>query len=143
MCIRDRSTIERCLVVDIKAATSLKTANDTNDGRSGLQYLVDISRSGALRPFVSFFLRQAARQSTDSINGVNWETNNVVERFDDIRERYEVARTAVAETVIAEHWPKGVPASQRVLQVLSTFCLLYTSISRWKCLQSVSLVLSP
>jgi hypothetical protein len=115
------STIERCLVVDIKAATSLKTANDTNDGRSGLQYLVDISRSGALRPFVSFFLRQAARQSTDSINGVNWETNNVVERFDDIRERYEVARTAVAETVIAEHWPKGVPASQRVLQVLSTF----------------------
>jgi hypothetical protein len=115
------STIERVLAVEIKAATSLKTSEDSPDGRSGLQYLVDVSRSGALRPMVSFFLRQAARQSTDSMNGLNGETDYAVERLDDIRERFEKARTEVAKLVLAEHWPKGVPASQRVLQVVSTF----------------------
>jgi hypothetical protein len=115
------STIERVLAVEIKAATSLKTPEDSPDGRSGLEHFVEISRTGALRPLVSYFLHQTAWKSTNSMNGSNVETNNAVEQLDDIRERFENARTEVAKTVIAEHWPKIVPASQRVLQVVSTF----------------------
>ena len=115
------STIERLLVVEIKAATSLKTVQDSPDGRSGLEYFVDLSRSGALRPFVSYFLFATARQMTWSMNGLNSETDFAVEQLDDIRERLEKARTEVAKTVIAEHWPTTVPASQRVHQVVATF----------------------
>lgn len=113
-----QSTIERCLVVEIKASTSLKSAKDTTDGRSGLEHLIEVSRSGALRPMLSHFLYRGARQLTDLLRE---EGDGGIERLDDIREDLENGRTSIAEDVIAKHWPKGVSASQRVLQVLSTF----------------------
>lgn len=111
------STIERILEVEIKMATSMKASGDTPDGESGHQHLVEISRSGALRPFVSYFLQQIAMSATRS----KQETDNKVNRLDRIRVRMETIRTEVAKEVLDKHLPKGTPASPRVLEVTATF----------------------
>ena len=113
-----QSTIERCLVVEIKGETSMKAAKDTPDGRSGLDYLKAISRSGALRPMLSYFLHTMAVTSTEDIRD---ETVQDVQSVDDIPLRIEGVRAELAEKALKKHWPKGVPASERVRQVTATF----------------------
>lgn len=113
-----QSTIERCLVVEVRANTSMKTARDTPDGRSGLDYLVAISRSGALRPMLSFFLHAMAVTSTEDIRD---EDTPEISSIDDVRLRIDGVRAELAERNLAKHWPTGVQASQRVRQVTATF----------------------
>jgi hypothetical protein len=113
-----QSTIERCLVVEIKADTSLKAPKDTPDGRSGLDYLVAVSRSGALRPMLSYFLHAMAVTSTEDIRDENVPD---VTSIDDVRLRIEGVRASLAEKALAKHWPKGVQASQRLRHVTATF----------------------
>ena len=113
-----QSTIERCLVVEVKADTSLKAPKDSADGRSGLDYLVAISRSGALRPMLSYFLHTMSQTSTAAIAD---ENELDVKSIDDIRLRFEGVRGQLAAAALEKHWPKNVPASQRVRQVTATF----------------------
>ena len=113
-----QSTIERCLVVEIKGGTSMKAAKDTLDGRSGLDNLVSISRSGALRPMLSYFLHTMSNASTKSIRDENQPD---VKCIDDIRLQMESVRGQLAEKALEKRWPKRVAASERVRQVTATF----------------------
>ncbi len=115
------STIERCLVVEIKTSTSMKTAEDSPDGQRGYEYLVNISRTHALQPMLAYHIRGYAWQKTLSLNGQNEQINFAVESLEESRERLEATRIKVAKTVLAEHWPRGVPVTPRVEQVTATF----------------------
>lgn len=115
------STIERCLVVEIKTSTSMKTAEDSPDGQRGYEYLVNISRTHALQPMLAYHIRGYAWQKTLSLNGQNEQINFAVESLEESRERLETHRTKVAKKVLAEHWPKGSAATPRVEAVTATF----------------------
>jgi len=115
------STIERCLVVEIKTATSMMTAEDSPDGQRGYEYLVDISRTHVLQPMLAYHIRRYAWQNELSLNGQNEKNGFVVESLEESRERLEATRIEVAKDVLAEHWPKGVPVSPRIEQVTATF----------------------
>lgn len=113
-----QSTIERCLVVEVRVATSLKFAKDTTDKRSGLDHLLEVSRSGALQPMLSFFIHGMAKESTRTIREGDGSTTD---GLDSIRQRFEKVRAEVAEESFAKYWPKHIAASQRVVQVTGTF----------------------
>ena len=68
-----QSTIERCLVVEVDTATSLKPAGrDTPTGLSGFQYFTQLSRENALAPIVSAFLMTTAGRIGHAGGLENW-----------------------------------------------------------------------
>jgi hypothetical protein len=108
------STIERCLAVDVKSSTSLKSATESPDGVSGLHHLSEISRLGTFRPAVAWFIHNQAkgvtRRLSDAADGKIEHINSINE----IREELGRARAAYTEWALGKYWPLDTPASERV-----------------------------
>jgi len=113
-----QSTIERCLVVEIKASTSLKTAKDSADGWTGHEYLVWLSQNGALRPMLSHYIFQMIGAASMQLRH---EGDHPVDSIEEIRERFEQARAYFADRALEKHWPKNIPVSERSRKVTGTF----------------------
>ena len=111
-----QSTIDRCLVVEVKTRTSLKSAEDTTDGISGHNYLVKISQEGALRPFVSWAIREFAERSNRIRAKGDASTS-----LEDVREGFEKNRVAETDDVLEKLWPQGTEESKRARRVTGTF----------------------
>jgi hypothetical protein len=114
-----QSTIERCLVVEIKGASSLKASETTPDGVSGYDHLATLSQIGALRPALSYFIRENAKVITGLARSVDSSTR--VTNMDEWRIRADALRSEYANIALAKHWPVGVTVSERVRKVLATF----------------------
>ncbi|HVB00135.1 MAG TPA: DUF3854 domain-containing protein [Acidimicrobiales bacterium] len=137
-----QSTIERCLVIEVKVDTSLKFAKDTPDKRSGLDHLLEVSESGALRPMLSFFIHGMAKESTRAIREGEVSAADVL---DEKRQRFEKVRAEVTEEAFLKYWPKNVPVSPRLIQVTGTFlagvALLVEFISEFEILNETEISL--
>jgi hypothetical protein len=113
------STIERSLIVEITAATSMKKSSMTPDGVSGLEYLVNLAESGALRPALSFFLYKTAERITAAARGADGSTP--ITDLDQWRILTDELRSKYAAGAMAKHWPPRVAVSERVRKVAATF----------------------
>ena len=113
------STIERSLTVEITAATSMKKAGMTPDRVSGLEYLVNLAESGALRPALSFFLYKTAERITAAARGADGSAP--ITNLDQWRILSDELRSQYAATAMAKHWPPKEIVSERVRKVAATF----------------------
>ena len=111
------STIERCLVVQVNAKTSLLPADRTPDGVSGHGHLVLISRTGALRPAFSHYIHRLMVNTNKRLRGERKKISNI----DEIRQQLEEFRVTATEKALEKHWPKDTPVSVRVRNVTGTF----------------------
>ena len=112
------STIERCLVVEIVAKTSLLPANRTPDGVSGYNHLVDLSQSGDLRPALSHYIFTMMQIANRALRG---EGPIAITHIDEQRKLFQAQRTESTNDALAKQWPEGVPASERARNVTGTF----------------------
>ena len=115
--VERQSTIERCLVVEVDTATSLKPAGpDTPTGLSGFQYLNQLSRDNALAPVTSAFLATTADRIGQAGGLGNWGTHLS-------KERTKLTTDAVTSRIS--------DATPRVVNVAGTFVSGATMFLEW------------
>lgn len=112
-----QSSIERCLVVEIDRETSLRAAGkDTPDGRSGFEYISQLSRDHTMLPITSAFLASMAG-TIEANGGLN---------------RWRSILNDTRTTLTADAVSKRIPsAPKRVINVTGTFISGATLFLEW------------
>lgn len=112
-----QSSIERCLVVEVERKTSLKAAGkDTPDGRSGFEFISQLSRDHMMLPITSAFLASMS-QTMHENGGLNRWRSLLSDR-----------RTALTDKAVSKRIPN---ASKRVINVTGTFISGATLFLEW------------
>jgi hypothetical protein len=111
-----QSSIERCLVIEVDKATSLRPAGDTPSGISGHEHFTELSRDHALVPISSAFLVAACQWIAYEGGLEKWKASLSSERT---RITSEAVATRVADT------------SPRVRNVAGTFLAGASTFLEW------------
>lgn len=112
-----QSSIERCLVVEVDRETSLKAAGkDTPDGRSGFEYISQLSRDHTMLTVTSAYLASTAGAIQEN-GGLNkW------------RSILNDTRTSLTADAVSKRIPS---APKRVINVTGTFISGATLFLEW------------
>ena len=86
------SSIQRLLVVNVEKKTSLLPARDTPSGKSGEQYLMEISQTGALKVLMSTMIHRRLEVYGRALasshgDGIEWGLQNITEAMGSYRDK--------------------------------------------------------